>query len=109
MIVVMPRQAVCNEEGSFRSPVTSSAPKSFSCAIRSGFDEPRISALVAWPREVSCRQISLPNIPVAPTTRFMTHLAFAVYRGAIIALNGSGSPRDQTAADPSQLINHGTP
>ena len=69
-----PRQAPANESGSLRSPTHTSTPRLLRSATFSVELVARTSALTFSPRQDSLWQISLPTMPVAPTTRIMSVL-----------------------------------
>ena len=70
--VVTPWQAASNEERSFRSPSTSATPAFLSFSTLAGTLEALTRPRTGLPAAASILQISLPNKPVAPATRFMS-------------------------------------
>ena len=71
MTACTPSQAALSELGSRRSPSTTVAPRRLRFSTFAGADEARTSALTGLPDAASKRQISVPTIPVDPTTRFI--------------------------------------
>src|SRR5439155_22959541 len=70
--VVTPWQAASSEERSFRSPSTSPTPALLSFSTLAGSLEALTRPRTGLPAAASILQISLPNKPVAPATRFMS-------------------------------------
>jgi hypothetical protein len=71
MTASAPSQAVSSEARSRRSPSITVAPRRLRFATFVTSDEARTSALTGLPDAAIKRQISVPTMPVAPTTRFM--------------------------------------
>src|ERR1700704_1353859 len=85
--VLTPRHALSSDARSLRSPRTRVTPVRSSRAALSASAVARIRARTGCPAATSRRQISLPRVPVAPTTRFMLNASDARLSGSLDGRN----------------------